>query len=62
MSAGICLRECTLIYPVCRAGAILSSSSLAPPYFSTLSHKRCDFRKKVTERKMCVLIFSTNFV
>jgi len=28
------------------------------PYFSTLSHKRYDFRKQVTERKMCVLILS----
>ena len=26
---------------------------LSPPYFSTLSHKRCDFRKNVTEHKMC---------
>ena len=32
----------------------------SPPHFSTLPHKRCDFRKKVTEHKMCVLIFSTN--
>ena len=31
--------------------------------FSTLSHKRHDFRKKkITEHKMCVLIFSTTFV
>jgi hypothetical protein len=30
--------------------------------FSTVSHKRHDFRKKVTEHKMCVLIFSTTFV
>jgi hypothetical protein len=37
----------------------------APLYniiLSTLSHKRYDFRKKVTEHKMCVLIFCTTFV
>jgi hypothetical protein len=28
-------------------------------FFSTLSHKRYDFREKVTEHKMCVLIFFT---
>ena len=35
---------------------------LAVPYFPILAHKRQDFRKKkkeeVTERQMCVLVFS----
>ena len=35
---------------------------LAPPHFSTLLHKRRDFRKKVTKHKMCVLILSTILV
>jgi hypothetical protein len=35
---------------------------LSPLYLSTLSHKRYDFRKEVTENKMCVLIFSTTFI
>ena len=29
-----------------RTGALLSASSLTPRHFSTLSHKRHDFRKK----------------
>ena len=34
----------------------------SPPTFPVPCHKRCDFRKNVTEHKMCVLIFSTIFV
>jgi FtsH-binding integral membrane protein len=30
--------------------------------FSTLSHRRHEFRKKFTEYKMCDLIFSSSFV
>jgi len=43
---------------------ILSSVSyLAVPYLSTLSHIRHGFRgKNFGDNKMCVLIFSTNFV
>ena len=42
-------------------------SSVACPasqflFLPTLSHKRHDFRKKVTEHKMCILTFSTTFV
>ena len=40
-----------------RAGAILSASSVAPPYFTILSPKRQDFPEKVPEHKICVLSF-----
>jgi hypothetical protein len=42
--------------------AVLFAASMALPRFATLSHKRRDFRKKVTEHKMCVSIFPTIFV
>jgi hypothetical protein len=42
------------------AYATMSSVACPAPYsFSTLSHKRHDFRKNAIEHKMYVLIFST---
>ena len=53
---------CRLRYPAWNAHAPYCRLWPAPFYsiFSTLSHKRDDIRKTVTEHKMCVLIFSTN--
>jgi hypothetical protein len=48
--------ECTAHAPYC----IVTCGCPAVPYFSTLSHKRQDFRKNVFEHRMCVLIFCTN--
>ena len=41
-------------------GTSVAGSTLQ--YFTTLSHKRHDFRKKSIDHKMCVLIFFTRFV
>jgi hypothetical protein len=38
---------------------ILSLTSLAVPYFSTLSNTRQDSRKRIIEQETCVLILFT---
>ena len=57
---------CRFRYPTCNAHAPFCHLWPAPLYntFPTLSHKRYDFweKKIVTEHKMRVLIFCTNFV
>ena len=55
---------CSRTYPARNAPCAILPSVACPAlqYFSTLSHKRHDFREKVTEHKMCVLIFCTTFV
>ena len=54
-------RVWTYLFSMQRACAIFAAF-LAPPHFLTLPHKRHDFRKKITEHKMCVLIFCTRFI
>jgi hypothetical protein len=53
-----------LIQHVMRMHQIVTSfvAPLAPPYFSTLSHKWHDFQKTVVEHKICVFILSTIFI
>ena len=59
-----CVRVEWLMHHATRIRYVVTSfvAPLAPQYFSTLSHKRNDFRKKVTKYKMRVLIFSTNYI
>ena len=59
------MRACKLAYPAFNAYASYCDVICGlwlHQIFSTLSHKRYDFRKNVTEHEMCVLIFSATFV
>jgi len=57
-----CVCVCSLRYPACKAHWPMSSVACpAQQYYSTLSHKRHDFRKNVTEHKICVSSFYTTF-
>ena len=58
-----CVHVALLIQRATRVRHIVTSfvAPLSPPYFSTLSHKRHDFRKTVIGHKMCVFIFSTTY-
>ena len=59
---GVCMRvrACSLAYPACSSYAPYLTSfvaPLAPPHFSTLSHKRHDFRKRKLLNIKCVFLF-----
>jgi hypothetical protein len=45
-----------------RAAILPFAASLAPLYFSTLSHKEHDLGKNVIKRKMSIFIFFTTFI
>jgi hypothetical protein len=59
----VCVCVCSFSYWACKTHAPYSIvCSLFLPHFPTLSHKRHDFRGKVIDHKMCVLIFSITFL
>ena len=64
-SEAVCVHACvaSVIQRTKRMYHTISSSVASPVLscFSTVTHQRHDFRKYVTECKMCVVIFSTTF-
>jgi hypothetical protein len=61
----LCVCVYNLSYPTVKAHApyyIVICSCMALPNFPTSPHAWRDSRKNVTEYKMCVLIFFTDFV
>jgi hypothetical protein len=58
----VCVCLLYLVLVIWHANRTHSADCPAVPHSSTLSHKRYDFRKRLTEHKMCVLISSTTFV
>ena len=56
--------ECVSVALIIQHAKIILSSVACPAlkYFSTLTHKLHDFRKKVIVHEMCILIYSTTFV
>jgi hypothetical protein len=54
-----CMSVALVIQYECACAVLSFVACSALQYFSTLSHNRNDFWIKVTEYKMCVLIFST---
>ena len=57
-----CACACSLINPACNATLYCHLRLLWLHEVFGHSHKWLDFRKKVIENKICVLIFSTCFV
>jgi predicted transcriptional regulator len=64
MTCSECVSVALVVQHAKRMRRIILSSvaCLALPYFSILFHKRHDFGENIVEYKVCVFIFSTNFV